>query len=136
MGKLTFGFLADRISAKRAALICFALQIVGLVILLNAESEAMMWVSVVVFGFAMGGNVALQPLIIGDFFGLSSFGTILGSIALVAAVGAALGPVLAGAMYDALDSYTLAFTIFVVGYAAAVTALVLARRPKLKTTAP
>lgn len=136
VGKLTFGFLADRISAKRAALVCFALQIVGLVLLLNTESVAMMWVSVVVFGFAMGGNVALQPLIIGDFFGLASFGTILGSIALVAAVGAGLGPVLTGAMYDAFGGYTLAFTIFVVGYAVALTALVLARRPKPKTTAP
>ena len=136
VGKLTFGFLADRISAKRAALVCFALQIVGLVLLLNTESVAMMWVSVVVFGFAMGGNVALQPLIIGDFFGLASFGTILGSIVLVAAVGAGLGPVLTGAMYDAFGSYTLAFTIFVVGYAVAVTALILARRPKLKNTTP
>ena len=136
VGKLTFGFLADRISAKRAALLCFALQIVGLVILLNTESVAMMWVSIVVFGFAMGGNVALQPLIVGDFFGLASFGTILGSIVLVAAVGAGMGPLLAGAMYDAFGSYTLAFTIFVVGYAVAVTALILARRPKLKATAP
>ncbi|MBA7594239.1 L-lactate transporter [subsurface metagenome] len=136
VGKVTFGYLADRISPKRTALVCFALQIVGLVLLLNTESAAMMWVSVAVFGFAMGGNIALQPLIIGDFFGLASFGTIFGSIVLAAAVGSALGPVLAGAMYDALDSYNVVFTIFIIGYAVALAALVLARRPEPKTRAP
>jgi len=136
VGKVTFGYLADKISPKRTALVCFALQIVGLVLLLNTESAAMMWVSVAVFGFAMGGNIALQPLIIGDFFGLASFGTIFGSIVLAAAVGSALGPVLAGAMYDALDSYNVVFTIFIIGYAVALAALVLARRPKPKTQAP
>ena len=136
VGKVTFGYLADKISPKRTALACFALQIVGVVLLLNTESAAMMWVSVAVFGFAMGGNVALQPLIIGEFFGLASFGTIFGSIVLAAAVGSALGPVLAGAMYDALDSYNVVFTIFIIGYAIALAALVLARRPEPKTQAP
>ena len=136
VGKVTFGYLADRISPKRTALICFALQIVGMILLLNTESAVMMWVFVGVFGFAMGGNIALQPLIIGDFFGLSSFGTIFGSIVLASAVGSALGPVLAGAMYDATDSYTLAFTIFIVGYAVALAALIFARRPEPKTRAP
>ena len=136
VGKVTFGYLADRISPKRTALICFALQIVGMILLLNTESAVMMWVFVGVFGFAMGGNIALQPLIIGDFFGLSSFGTIFGSIVLAGAVGSALGPVLAGAIYDATDSYTLAFTIFIVGYAVALAALIFARRPEPKTRAP
>ena len=136
VGKLTFGFLADKISPKLAALICFALQIVGVVLLLNIESGVTMWVFVVVFGFAMGGNVALQPLIIGEFFGLASFGTIFGSIVLAAAVGSALGPVLAGSMYDAFGSYSLVFTIFIIGYAVAITALILARRPKPKIQAP
>jgi sugar phosphate permease len=135
VGKLTFGFLADKITAKIGVLICFALQLVGVVLLLNTESEVMMWVFAIVFGFAMGGNVALQPLIVGDFFGIASFATIFGGILLAAAVGSALGPVLAGSMYDAFDSYTLTFTIFVIGYAVAVTALIFARRPKQKTQA-
>jgi predicted MFS family arabinose efflux permease len=138
LGKLAFGFLADRLSPKYTALLCFALQLVGLVILIMTHTTAMVWVFVFVFGFAMGGNITLQPLVSGELFGMKSFGAIFGWVVLAGAVGSALGPVLAGAIYDASGSYTPAFIIFLVAYAVAIAALLFARRPKLASgnTAP
>lgn len=134
MGKLAFGYIADRMPPKYAAILCIALQMVGLAIIAIAyivtQNMAIAWAFVFVFGFAMGGNVTLQPLVTGQLFGTASFGTLLGGVVLAAAVGSALGPLVMGATYDASASYSTGFIAFLVVYAVAIVALSLARRPK------
>jgi MFS family permease len=142
-GKLFFGFMADRIPPRRVAIICFTLQVVAMSILMLMQSVpivwvyVMMWMFVIVFGFAMGGQIALQPLVTTQFFGLASFGAIFGTVALAAGVGVSLGPLLAGGIFDILGSYRLAFFTFATGYVVAITALLLLARypgePKLET---
>ncbi|MBE0415507.1 MAG: MFS transporter [Dehalococcoidia bacterium] len=135
VGKLAFGVLADRLSPKYTAILCISLLLVGQVILIMTQSVAMVWVFVFVFGFALGGNIVLQPLVTGHFFGLASFGAIFGWVMLAGAVGGAVGPVLTGALYDASGSYSLAFFIYLVAYVVAIVALLFARRPKLRNAA-
>jgi cyanate permease len=53
-----------------------------------------------------------QSLIIGECFGLVSFATVSGVAGLFTMSGAALGPTIAGFIYDATQSYQMAFTIF------------------------
>ena len=132
-GKIGFGLIADRISPTYTAIMCIALQLVGVVILMFTHTTAMVWVFVIVFGFAMGGNITVQPLIIGQLFGTASFGAIFGWVLLAGAVGSGLGPVLMGVIFDASGSYALGLIIFVVAYAVAITALLFARKPKLAT---
>ena len=132
-GKIGFGFVADKMSPKYTAVLCIALQLVGVVILMFTRSTAMVWLFVVVFGFAMGGNVAVEPLVGGQFFGTASFGAIFGWILLGGAVGAAVGPILMGIVFDASGSYTMGLVIFIAAYAAAVGALLLARVPRQAT---
>lgn len=136
IGKVSFGFMADRILPRHAFMICLVLQMVAVAILLFTEGTAMIWVFVVVFGFGMGGVIALQPLLITQFFGLASFGAIFGAVALALSVGTAVGPFLSGWIFDASGSYRLAFIIFVVGYAIAMAALILIRGPKLRAVTP
>ncbi len=135
MGKVAFGFVADRMSPKYTAILCIALQLVGVVILMFTHTTAMVWVFVIVFGFAMGGNITVQPLLSGYLFGMASFGTIFGWVLLAGAVGSSLGPVLMGVIFDASGSYALGLMIFVVAYAVAITALLFAIRPKLANSA-
>lgn len=130
LGKFSFGFLSDKISPRIAAMICFSLQLVAVIVLIQITTTAMMWVFVLLFGFAMGGQVALQPLVTIKFFGLPAFGSIFGVVALAASLGTAIGPILAGGIYDIVGSYRLAFITFAAGYAVAITALLLARQPK------
>jgi len=49
------------------------------------------------------------------------------------AVGAAVGPILMGVVYDASGSYTVGLLIFIVAYVVAVGALLLARVPRRVT---
>ncbi len=132
-GKIGFGFIADKMSPKYTAIVCIALQLVGVVILMFTHTTAMVWVFVIVFGFAMGGNITVQPLISGYLFGMTSFGTIFGWVLLAGAIGSALGPVLMGAIFDAVGSYNLGLIIFIVAYAVAVAFLFFTRKPKPAT---
>jgi sugar phosphate permease len=120
LGKIFFGFLAEKIPIRYAAVICFGVQAVGVLILMMTGSMSMVWLFVGVFGFSMGGMTTLQPLIIMDFFGTSAIGAILGSITLVYAFGAASGPLCAAYIYDFLQSYYWAFLTYVVFYLCAV----------------
>ena len=135
VGKVLFGFVADRFTPKYASILCIALQIVGLIILMMTHTTAMVWVFVFVYGFAMGGWLTLEPLITGHFFGMASFGTIFGWVLAAAAVGSGLGPIIMGAIYDATGDYFVGLVIFLGAYITSMTAILLARKPKLVSKA-
>jgi len=132
LGKLFFGFLAEKLQVRYTAMICFGVQAVGVFILMMTESMGMVWLFVIVFGFSMGGMATLQPLITMDFFGTAAIGAILGSISFIFALGAASGPLLAAYIYDYSQNYYWAFLIYIVAYVCAVAMIFasqMARRP-------
>lgn len=129
IGKIVIGLICDRFSPKRVTAFCFALQALGILILLFAKSMAMVWVFAVVFGFSMGGQLALQPIIVGYFFGLRSFGTIYGIVLMAGAVGTATGPILAAMIYSAAGSYFYAFSSCVAAALMASLMVITLRRP-------
>ena len=65
-------------------------------------------------------------------FGVRSVGTIFGVLAIAAVVGGAVGPLLAGLIFDATGSYYPAFVVFAVGEATAAIAISQARSPRLR----
>ena len=76
-----------------------------------------------IYGFGYGGFTALVSLMVAELFGLSSFGALFGIVFFAGAVGGAIGPPLAGRIFDVTGNYQLAFLICA---AAGVIALVLA----------
>jgi sugar phosphate permease len=116
LGKIVFGWLTDRISTRYVTLLCFLLQLVGLLILMRTNSMTMVWLFVVIFGFAMGGMPTLLPLAIGDLFARVSFGVIYGFVHFIVIGFSILGPPLAGFTFDLTGSYSTVFMIFVATY--------------------
>ncbi|MEE8174555.1 MAG: MFS transporter, partial [Dehalococcoidia bacterium] len=112
LGRVAAGYIADRMSVKYVALFFLLLQIAGLLLLLGTSSMAMVWFFVVVFGLAIGGMFALEPLLISEYFGLTSFGAIYGGLWVFVSIGFAAGPPLAGYIFDVTGSYDLAFILF------------------------
>jgi MFS family permease len=88
---------------------CVFFQGVGILLLLLAKTMPLVWIFAVVFGFSMGGQLALEPLIAGHFFGLRAFGSIFGTFAMAGAMGTAFGPIIAGKIYDSQGDYHWAF---------------------------
>jgi sugar phosphate permease len=112
-GKVAMGYICDKMAAKYAAAFGFALQALGITVLFFAQSMSMIWVFVCIFGFAMGGQYALQPLITVYFFGLRSFATIYGIVYMASALGSSMGPLAAAYLYDVTGSYRYAFAVCV-----------------------
>jgi len=130
LGKLAFGRVSEAIPIQYAVLICFALQALGVLFLLHTDTLAMVWVYVGVYGFAMGGVIVLLPLLVGHFFGLASFGVILGTLSMTQALGGSIGAVFSGLVYDRLGSYDHALFAFIGIYLFAILAIFLAGRAR------
>jgi predicted MFS family arabinose efflux permease len=113
LGKIGSGYLADRVPPYRILTGVFLMEAVGLAILISTDSAIGIAAFVLVFGYSMGAVVALQPLVVVYYFGLSSVATILGAMTAFSSIFMAVGPVFAGFMHDWLDSYTLAYVVFI-----------------------
>ncbi|MFC2016961.1 MFS transporter [Chloroflexota bacterium] len=133
ISKLVFGWLCDRIQVKYACSIGFGLQLAAISILLSvrpASPLALIWLYAIVMGLGAGW-LATMSMFVSTHFGLASYGTIFGIITLVRNIGVATGPLMAGYMYDAMDTYHWAFIILLALYTAAIPAVLAVRRPKL-----
>ncbi len=114
VGKLGFGALLDRFAQRRVIIWCFALQAVGMLLLIATSGPVSLATFVLVYGFAMGGNATLQATILGECFGRLHYGAIAGRMNPFIVFVQALSIPAAGAIRDGLGSYVPAFAaIFV-----------------------
>ena len=97
---------------------------------------AVLYLGTFAFGLTMGGIVMMQSLLVGDCFGMASFGTIIGFSGLFTQVGASFGPTIAGLIFDATRDYRTAFTIFGMASLSAMVAVFFARPPKVLRGVP
>src|SRR5712692_897861 len=88
VGKPVMGVLADRIGAR------------GALALLFAANAAVAGAFVVTYGLTIGAPLSLVPLVMAESLGLRRFGSLAGLTGLFNILGAALGPVVAGRVFD------------------------------------
>ena len=105
LGKIVFGALTDRLPPQLVATAAFVLAAIGTLFLLGPASAFDVALFAVVYGLPMGGIAALQPVLIAEYFGPSSFATVYGTLVLLLTIGAAAGPVIAGRVYDLGGGY-------------------------------
>ncbi len=133
IGKFVFGWLCDQIRPKYVCCIGLVFQAAGIIILLRigpASSVALIWLSAIFMGLGIGSWLPAMSMLTSTNFGLASYGAIFGIMSLIQRLGSAIGPLVAGYMYDAMNTYRWAFIIFVSLYAIAVPAILAIRRPK------
>lgn len=135
VGRLGFGLLGDYLEKRYVLIICTLLQALGIFILSNATSMAMVWLFVVVYGIAYGGAIPVFMAIVGEYFGRKNFATIRGWMQLCHIPATVLGPIYAGWIYDTTDSYQIAFLSFIVALVVGTSFLFIARRPSPPVTA-
>lgn len=129
-GRLFLGSIADRYDKRYEAVVCFLIQGAAVLSLAYSSHVAVLYLGTFAFGLTMGGIIMMQSLIIGECFGLVSYGTVSGWAGVFSISGAALGPVIAGVIYDATQSYQTAFIIFAVMSALAAVSILFAKPPK------
>ena len=108
-GKIVMGFAADRIGSKQSFIIGFILMSAALFWLPSIKELWLIYVFTVVFAFGYGSCSVSQPPLVAMLFGLSSHGAIMGVVTFGFSIGAAVGPLIAGYIFDISGSYQVAF---------------------------
>jgi len=111
VGNVILGGAAERIGNRQVFIIGFILMAAALFWLVIARETWMLYLFAVVLGFATGGMAASDSPLVAGLFGLNSHGSILGVTNLGFTIGAALGPFLAGSIFDNTGSYQTAFLL-------------------------
>jgi predicted MFS family arabinose efflux permease len=114
-GRLTAGFLSDRVGANRVLFCGLFLQGVMILWLSRMNSLGMFYFFAFLFGIAYGGNLVMIPRLTASIFGVKYMGAIYGGLSVADGIGFAIGPVLAGYLFDLASSYNDAFLITAVG---------------------
>ncbi|MBE1282916.1 MAG: MFS transporter [Rhodobacteraceae bacterium] len=108
-GRLGVGFLSDRIGSKRAFLLCFTVLLGSLVAFMGVSAHGLVFLVVAIYGFSHGGLFTVVSPLVAEYFGMKSHGSIFGTILFFGTVGGAIGPIMAGRIFDVSGSYYYAF---------------------------
>ncbi|HZM32894.1 MAG TPA: MFS transporter, partial [Burkholderiales bacterium] len=108
------GWLSDRIGREVVYMTGIGVMAAGALWLLALGAAPSAWGAygyAVLQGAGYSVTAAIIPAMVSDRYSGPHFGAIIGACLIGSAAGSALGPWLAGALYDATGSYTLAFLI-------------------------
>ena len=104
-GKIAFGIIAERITARYAMMISFAGLSVSLLLSVNPNISGIVWICSPMWGLCMGAFGTLINMIVQDYFGLKSFASIMGVAGYGTALSFAIGPIITGISIDKLGNY-------------------------------
>ncbi len=114
LGKLGFGWIADRLRAKRAMLLDYGLLACSSALLLVLPEPTLLILFVVTYGLSVAARDVVTPLCVIHCFGVKDLARIYGLLMLTLLPGGTLGPIFAGAVHDRTGSYELAFQLFAI----------------------
>jgi len=132
IGRLGFGLLGDFTNKRYLITIALSLQAIGL-FLFSLIDGARAWLIVpflLIYAPGYGAPLPLRPAIQADYFGMRSFGTIMGLMSVVSQLAGLISPVLAGWIFDVTGSYNLAWRLFALLTMPAIPLMLLAKPPK------
>ncbi len=113
-GKTGGGWLSDRIERELVYVVGIAIMVASIAALWALGAQPTRWGAygyAVLLGVGYSATASLIPAMVSDRFSGPHFGAIVGVGLMGSAVGSALGPWLAGILYDLTGSYALPFLI-------------------------
>ena len=110
-GRLVSGTAAWRIWNRLTLAVSLAVMSLTLFWLASTTEIWSLYLFAAIFGFTYGGFAALNSPMVAELFGLRAHGVVLGIITFGGTIGGAIGPVVAGYIFDIRESYQLAFLI-------------------------
>lgn len=110
-GRILVGYAVDHVQKKNAMALFYFLMGASVLLLGMAKQPAAAWTFAVVFGFSMGADYMLVPLVAAESFGTAALGKLLALIIMGYSLGQWGFPWAVGKLFDARHSYDLAWRI-------------------------
>ena len=131
IGRLGLGSLSDFVDKKTVVVVSLGIQAIGLVLLANLATPLLAVGGAFFYGVGSGGVIPVRSALQADLFGARNFGTIQGGLRLLSTAGGVAGPIMAGGIADAQDSYRLFYYICVGALAATAVFVMLLKQPRV-----
>lgn len=133
-GQIAGGYLGDRFDKRMLVVLCMVGHASGLVLVAYANSLAMVIGFTLLHGLGWGMRGPLMVAMRADYFGASSFGTIMGFSSLIVMLGMTAGPLVAGYLADRSGSYEFGLTVLAIGALLGSIFFILATPPRSRRT--
>jgi MFS family permease len=110
---MIWGVFAERANVARLIMAKFLIQAFGILLALSDPGVVSLYAGFFLYGIGMGGTSILAEMIWANYFGRISLGRIRGMGSLITSAFSAGGPPFFGLLFDATQSYSLSFSIFI-----------------------
>jgi OFA family oxalate/formate antiporter-like MFS transporter len=132
IGGLMVGTLSDKFGRKTVSIVSTLIGVASLFLLMWVPNNIwVLYIFAALFGIPFGGIGTIVSALAADIFGTRSIGRIIGVIGIAWFIGAAIGPVVGGVIFDAFKNYFLAFAIAALTMLIAILFLALLSKPKV-----
>jgi len=108
IGRIVMGFLADRLPRKYVMIAAYLAIALSLPLLFAAGRPGVPFLFGVVFGFGLGADYMLIPLVAADLFGTDSLARVMGVLLPADSIAQTVCPLLVGLLYSHSGSYQTA----------------------------
>lgn len=129
-GRISGGFLSDKVGRTNAMLIAFGLQAVNMFVFALFNSIPLLIAGTAVAGLAYGSIFSLFPAITADYFGIKNLGVNYGIIFTGWGIAGVIGPIIGGQVADATGTYNGSYIVAGVMLVVGVLLVKLIKAPK------
>ncbi len=135
-GRVLVGYFADRFNKKNTMAFFYLLLGAAIPLLWIAHLPLAALAFAVLFGFSMGADYMLIPLVTAECFGIASLGKLLALIIMGYSVGQWVAPWMAGKIFDIYHSYDHAWAVLTAAAMLGALAIYAIRIPSRSAMAP
>lgn len=111
VGRLVSGFAVDKVGGRGGMALCLVPLSISLICLMFITDPVILFPVMAMYGFAHGGLFTVVSPTVADYFGLKALGSIFGVIVFFGTLSGAIGPIVAGWIFDVSNSYFYAFAL-------------------------
>jgi MFS transporter, OFA family, oxalate/formate antiporter len=131
VGKVGFGFLADKFNKKWIMIISILNIIIGLLLMkLAILNTSLVFLFAIIFGAGYSGNFTMIQALIAEFYAGKSYGRILGLFTMIDTLGGMLGIIVLGTMRTQQNTYSGAINLMIFLIFISLIACVLLKKPQ------
>ena len=131
LSNLLWAMLADRFSPRRILVCNLVVAGILLIGLMNITNSWEAWLFAVLWGVFSGAAGTLEQMVLAQYFGRGSYGTITGAIGPMQITALGCGPALGAIIHSVTGSYYLLYIVITITYISCSVLAILAKQPSL-----